>query len=123
MEIINIPNNTSNLSGDNQIEVNRKTAANFTWIKDILDALLAGSEVGAKVLETNLMAGVESTISGALFTPPITAEPVSITAFQNTEDGMLRADIIRGYVANGDYYDVLIAELTEEMLNIKINAL
>jgi len=36
---------------------------------------------------------------------------------------MMIQDIALGYVANGDYYDIIIGEITEIMLNLKIKVL
>jgi hypothetical protein len=43
--------------------------------------------------------------------------------YQNTEDGMMIQDIVIGYVANGNYFDVIVGEITEIMLNLKIKVL
>ena len=84
----------------------------------------ASSSVTIYELNTDLQINVNNTIlDGSTFTPQITNEPSFIKVYQSTEDGMMIQDIALGYVANGDYYDIIIGEITEIMLNLKIKVL
>ncbi len=84
----------------------------------------AGSSVVICELDTDLQINANNTIiDGSTFTPQITREPSFTRVYQNTEDGMMIQDIVIGYVANGNYFDVIVGEITEIMLNLKIKVL
>lgn len=62
-----------------------------------------------------------STISGALFSPPITSEPSSYTAmYINGSDVLDVSTIIDKCVKNGSYYDVVITPIDTQLTNVKI---
>lgn len=84
----------------------------------------ASSSVAIFMLDTDLQVNENNTIlDGSTFTPQITREPSFIKVYKSTEEGMMIADIVIGYTANGDYYDIIIGEITEELTNLKIKVL
>ena len=90
------------------------TGAN-TYIE--VNNIIATSE---KTVNLNINENAYS-IDGSTFTPPITKEPKDITAYKIEEDGSGKEqEIIQGFVKNGDYYDIVIAPLVEQILNVKI---
>ena len=81
----------------------------------------ASGSVSGSTYSTNLqITGGLSTISGALFSPPLTTEPSSFTAL--AIDGTSVYDvttIIDSFVKNGIYYDLVLTEITEVINNVK----
>jgi len=118
MEVINIPNNTNNLSGDAQREINRKTAANFLEISESL----GGSSFVSRIITSFLISENPPNVSGASFDPPVTQQPSIHRAYHIDGDNIYDiSELISGFVKNGIYYDVVLTEITEEYPNVKIS--
>jgi len=71
----------------------------------------------------DLAIGPEFDIPGSSFSPPITIAPSLMTAVVVGEGGATVTNVIVGYKVNGDYFDITIAEQSEETLNVKISIL
>ena len=64
----------------------------------------------------------ETTIPGTLFSPQLKKKPSIVTAIKWTGDnGIDVSDIIVGFTKNGDYYDVKIGKIEEELINVTIS--
>lgn len=108
------------LFGDDINEELRSIHENFQEI----ESNIATPSIVISTLSLDLEINEDNTpIDGSTFTPPITTEPSFIKVYQSTEGGMMIQDVAIGYAANGDYFDIIIGEITEIMLNVTIKVL
>lgn len=78
------------------------------------------------VLDTTLAVNTEdlTIVDGSTFEPPIISKPRSITVAQVTAGRYeLMPGIIAGFEQNGEYWDILITPITEELTNIQISVI
>ena len=68
------------------------------------------------------VSATETTISGALFSPQLKKKPSICRAIKwDGDNGLDVSNIVVGYTRNGDYYDVIISALEEQLLNVTIS--
>ena len=73
------------------------------------------------VVDFEVNAG-NTVISGADFAPPIDFSPGNYRALQTVGDDIIDvSDLIEKFEKNGDYYDVVLTEIDQERLNVKIS--
>ena len=99
-------------------QYNNQIQENF----DELSAVASTTSISTKTVNLQVNAST-FIIAGDTFVPPITKQPSIFTAIVLTGDNGDTADIIQGFIKNGDYYDVVITPLDEIINNVKISVI
>lgn len=96
-------------------DYNRQVNQNFT---EAASTTLSTKTVNLQINASDLV------LDGSTFTPPIQRQPSILTSIWLSGEGNGEViDIIKGYIFNSGYYDIIIAPIDEVKNNVKISVL